>query len=170
MKVFPRVVSPAFLPAWLRAGDGIAGRGPAYGIATLRVDGGDARAVYNATAEARRIALEQQASCVARKMLHRGLNLAAHGWRCPIVLHKPVLRPGQVLTLCKLVHASAPAGAGAARGDELPQRPPLHVRRQLTVRAACPLSFGSACSALNSARSCQSFAVKRQRVVPCTLA
>lgn len=27
------------------AGDGIAGRGPSYGIATIRVDGGDARAV-----------------------------------------------------------------------------------------------------------------------------
>ena len=39
------------------AGDGIAGRGPSYGIASIRVDGGDARAVYNATAEARRIAV-----------------------------------------------------------------------------------------------------------------
>ena len=39
------------------AGDGIAGRGPSYGIASIRVDGGDARAVYNATAEARKIAV-----------------------------------------------------------------------------------------------------------------
>lgn len=39
------------------AGDGIAGRGPSYGIASIRVDGGDARAVYNAAAEARRIAV-----------------------------------------------------------------------------------------------------------------
>ncbi|KAA6429116.1 MAG: 2-oxoisovalerate dehydrogenase alpha mitochondrial expressed [Trebouxia sp. A1-2] len=38
-------------------GDGIAGRGPSYGIASIRVDGGDARAVYNATAEARKIAV-----------------------------------------------------------------------------------------------------------------
>lgn len=44
-----------------RAGDGIAGRGPAYGIATIRVDGGDARAVYQATSEARRIAVENKA-------------------------------------------------------------------------------------------------------------
>ncbi len=44
------------------AGDGIAGRGPGYGIASLRVDGGDARAVYCATKEARRVATEQQAS------------------------------------------------------------------------------------------------------------
>ncbi len=40
------------------AGDGIVGRGPSYGIPSVRVDGGDVRAVYNATAEARRIALE----------------------------------------------------------------------------------------------------------------
>ena len=45
----------------MRAGDGIAGRGPGYGIASLRVDGGDARAVWCATKEARRIAVEQQA-------------------------------------------------------------------------------------------------------------
>ena len=44
------------------AGDGIAGRGPGYGIASLRVDGGDARAVYCATKEARRVATEQQVS------------------------------------------------------------------------------------------------------------
>lgn len=42
------------------AGDGIASRGPSYGIASMRVDGGDARAMYNATAEARRIAVETQ--------------------------------------------------------------------------------------------------------------
>lgn len=41
----------------VRAGDGIAGRGPMYGIPTLRVDGGDVRAVYNAVVAARRRAL-----------------------------------------------------------------------------------------------------------------
>jgi len=40
------------------AGDGIAVRGPAYGIKTLRVDGNDALAVYAAVAKARQIALE----------------------------------------------------------------------------------------------------------------
>lgn len=46
------------LPECFRlAGDGIAGRGPSYGIPTIRVDGGDARAVYNVTLEARNIAL-----------------------------------------------------------------------------------------------------------------
>ena len=44
---------------WRAAGDGIAGRGPSYGIPSVRVDGGDARAVYNATAAARDVALRQ---------------------------------------------------------------------------------------------------------------
>lgn len=39
-------------------GDGIAGRGAGYGIETLRVDGTDIFAVYEATKEARRRALE----------------------------------------------------------------------------------------------------------------
>lgn len=38
-------------------GDGIASRGVGYGIDTIRVDGNDIFAVYNATKEARRIAL-----------------------------------------------------------------------------------------------------------------
>ena len=46
------------LSGGMLAGDGIAGRGPSYGIPTIRVDGGDARAVYNATLEARAVALE----------------------------------------------------------------------------------------------------------------
>ncbi len=53
------------------AGDGIAGRGPSYGIATLRVDGGDARAMYNATAEARTVALRQQAPVLIEAMSYR---------------------------------------------------------------------------------------------------
>lgn len=52
-------------------GDGIAGRGPSYGIATVRVDGGDARAMYNATAEARRIALERSAPVLIEAMSYR---------------------------------------------------------------------------------------------------
>lgn len=43
----------------LTAGDGIVGRGPSYGVPSVRVDGGDARAVYNATLHARNIALEK---------------------------------------------------------------------------------------------------------------
>ncbi|KAK0420282.1 hypothetical protein QR680_014599 [Steinernema hermaphroditum] len=42
------------------AGDGIAGKGPGYGLHTIRVDGNDLFAVYNATKEARRLALENK--------------------------------------------------------------------------------------------------------------
>jgi 2-oxoisovalerate dehydrogenase E1 component alpha subunit len=52
-------------------GDGIAGRGPAYGVATLRVDGGDARAVHAATAEARRLALLHSAPVLLECILYR---------------------------------------------------------------------------------------------------
>ncbi|CAJ0580997.1 unnamed protein product, partial [Mesorhabditis spiculigera] len=43
------------------AGDGIAGKGPGYGLHTIRVDGNDLFAVYNATREARRVALTNKA-------------------------------------------------------------------------------------------------------------
>ena len=52
-------------------GDGIAGRGPSYGIATVRVDGGDARAVYIATREARRLALQHSAPVLIEAMSYR---------------------------------------------------------------------------------------------------
>ncbi|CAI5444407.1 unnamed protein product [Caenorhabditis angaria] len=41
-------------------GDGIAGKGPAYGLHTIRVDGNDLLAVYNATKEARKLALQNK--------------------------------------------------------------------------------------------------------------
>ena len=43
-------------------GDGIAVRGPSYGIATIRVDGNDVFAVYNATQKAREIC-ERESRC-----------------------------------------------------------------------------------------------------------
>jgi len=53
------------------AGDGIAGRGPAYGVATLRVDGNDIWAVYNATKAARQIALEEKRPVLIEAMTYR---------------------------------------------------------------------------------------------------
>ncbi|PSN73686.1 2-oxoisovalerate dehydrogenase-like protein subunit alpha [Corynespora cassiicola Philippines] len=50
-------------------GDGIASRGAAYGIATLRVDGNDIFAVRRATKEARRIALEDGGKPVLIEMM-----------------------------------------------------------------------------------------------------
>jgi hypothetical protein len=59
------------------AGDGIAARGRAYGIPAVRVDGGDARAVYCATKEARRIALEHNTPVLLE--VQGGPNLAPAG-------------------------------------------------------------------------------------------
>ncbi|VDM81272.1 unnamed protein product, partial [Strongylus vulgaris] len=41
-------------------GDGIAGRGPGYGLHTIRVDGNDVFAVYNATKAARKLAIQNK--------------------------------------------------------------------------------------------------------------
>ncbi|CAG0891773.1 unnamed protein product, partial [Darwinula stevensoni] len=53
------------------AGDGIAGRGPAYGITSIRVDGNDVLAVYNVTKEARRIAVEEMRPVLVEAMTYR---------------------------------------------------------------------------------------------------
>lgn len=54
------------------AGDGIAGRGPsAYGIASIRVDGTDVFAVYNATKAARQFIMKRQEPCIVEAMAYR---------------------------------------------------------------------------------------------------
>lgn len=57
------------------AGDGIASRGIGYGIKTIRVDGNDVLAIYAATKEARKIALEHQCPVLIEAMTYR---LSAH--------------------------------------------------------------------------------------------
>lgn len=57
------------------AGDGIASRGIGYGIATIRVDGNDALAVFSAMEQARKIALEEMRPVLIEAMTYR---LAAH--------------------------------------------------------------------------------------------
>lgn len=57
------------------AGDGIASRGIGYGIATIRVDGNDAVAVFHAVRKARIFALEQNRPVLIEAMTYR---LAAH--------------------------------------------------------------------------------------------
>lgn len=52
-------------------GDGIAARGPSYGIPTVRVDGGDALAVHEATKEARHVALSRGAPVLLEAMSYR---------------------------------------------------------------------------------------------------
>ncbi|RNA34704.1 2-oxoisovalerate dehydrogenase subunit mitochondrial-like [Brachionus plicatilis] len=52
-------------------GDGIAARGPAYGIVTIRVDGNDLFAVYNATRAAREIAVKESRPVLIEAMTYR---------------------------------------------------------------------------------------------------
>lgn len=52
-------------------GDGIAARGPAYGIHTIRVDGTDIFAVYNATKMAREYAIKNNKPVLIEAMAYR---------------------------------------------------------------------------------------------------
>ncbi|XP_065559795.1 2-oxoisovalerate dehydrogenase subunit alpha, mitochondrial-like [Artemia franciscana] len=52
-------------------GDGVAGRGPAYGIHTIRVDGNDVFAVYNATKAARDICASENKPVLLEAMTYR---------------------------------------------------------------------------------------------------
>lgn len=53
------------------AGDGVAGRGPGYGMQTIRVDGNDVWAVYSATREARRLIRETGRPALIEAMSYR---------------------------------------------------------------------------------------------------
>uniref|UniRef100_A0AC35THW8 2-oxoisovalerate dehydrogenase subunit alpha n=1 Tax=Rhabditophanes sp. KR3021 TaxID=114890 RepID=A0AC35THW8_9BILA len=53
------------------AGDGIAGRGAGYGIHTIRVDGNDLFAVYNATKAAREVAVNENRPVLIEAMTYR---------------------------------------------------------------------------------------------------
>ena len=57
------------------AGDGIASRGIGYGVKTIRVDGNDVLAVYAATQQARKLALEEKCPVLIEAMTYR---LSAH--------------------------------------------------------------------------------------------
>ncbi|CAG0915395.1 unnamed protein product [Notodromas monacha] len=52
-------------------GDGIAGHGPGYGVASIRVDGNDVFAVYNATKAARHLALSESRPVILEAMTYR---------------------------------------------------------------------------------------------------
>ncbi|KAJ8961604.1 hypothetical protein NQ314_005921 [Rhamnusium bicolor] len=52
-------------------GDGIASRGPSYGIHTLRVDGNDVFAVYNATKKAKEVALSENKPVLIEALTYR---------------------------------------------------------------------------------------------------
>lgn len=52
-------------------GDGIAAKGPAYGINTIRVDGNDVLAMYNATKSAKNFCIKQQKPVLIEAMTYR---------------------------------------------------------------------------------------------------
>ncbi|CAL1712485.1 unnamed protein product [Somion occarium] len=52
-------------------GDGIAARGPGYGVHTIRVDGNDVLAVYSAVKEARRLCLQEGRGVLVEAMTYR---------------------------------------------------------------------------------------------------
>lgn len=52
-------------------GDGIAARGPGYGIDTIRVDGNDVLAVLSATREARRRCIKDGRGVLVEAMTYR---------------------------------------------------------------------------------------------------
>jgi len=52
-------------------GDGVAARGPSYGIGTIRVDGNDVLAVYNVTKAAREICLNENRPILIEAMTYR---------------------------------------------------------------------------------------------------
>ena len=52
-------------------GDGIAARGPGYGMASIRVDGNDALAVYNVTKAARDMAVNLSRPVLVEAMTYR---------------------------------------------------------------------------------------------------
>lgn len=56
-------------------GDGIAARGPGYGVDTVRVDGNDVLAVLSAVREARRICLESGRAVLVEAMTYRYVYL-----------------------------------------------------------------------------------------------
>jgi 2-oxoisovalerate dehydrogenase E1 component alpha subunit len=52
-------------------GDGIAGHGPGYGIASIRADGNDVFAVYNVMKAARNLAVTESRPVIVEAMTYR---------------------------------------------------------------------------------------------------
>lgn len=61
------------------AGDGIASRGQGYGMESIRVDGNDVLAVYNATRYAREVAVNQQRPVLIEAMTLRSVLMVSEG-------------------------------------------------------------------------------------------
>jgi 2-oxoisovalerate dehydrogenase E1 component alpha subunit len=74
-------------------GDGIASRGSGYGINTIRVDGNDALAVYNAVKEGKRICIEDKRPVLIEAMTYRfvfGFLLVELDIIVLLMIHRPI--------------------------------------------------------------------------------
>ena len=107
-------------------GDGIAARGPGYGIHTVRVDGNDILAVYNAVKEARRLCIEEG----------RAVLVEAMTYRC--IPHASCSTPTST-------DLTASLGSAITRPPTTRLRI-AHVRRSRTASASTTLSRASAAS------------------------
>lgn len=67
-------------------GDGIAAKGPAYGIDTIRVDGNDVLAMYNATKSSKKFCIEQQKPVLIEAMTYRWKNMHIVSWQSYLTL------------------------------------------------------------------------------------
>ena len=64
-------------------GDGIASRGPGYGVHTIRVDGNDVLAVYAAVKEARRLCIDDGRAVLVETMTYRCVPTPLHCFPSP---------------------------------------------------------------------------------------
>lgn len=74
------------------AGDGIAVKGQAYGITSIRVDGNDALAIYDVVREARRIAVKEHKPVLIEVLIfslfsHFTINDRGHELSSPTKLY-----------------------------------------------------------------------------------
>ncbi|NWV13279.1 ODBA dehydrogenase, partial [Ptilonorhynchus violaceus] len=97
-------------------GDGIAARGPGYGLLSIRVDGNDVFAVYNATREARRRAVAENQPFLIEAMTYRILPVSSKNPHFPWIFHPffPIFH-GFPTGFCPIGHHSTSDDSSAYR-------------------------------------------------------
>ncbi|XP_058793332.1 2-oxoisovalerate dehydrogenase subunit alpha, mitochondrial [Phymastichus coffea] len=113
------------------AGDGVAAKGPAYGIPTLRVDGNDLLAVYNATGFAREFALSSQRPVLLEAMTYR---LGHHSTSDDSSAYRPEREVQRRRELAPIARLSAYL-AGRGLWDEQRQRRLAEASKRAVVAA-----------------------------------
>ena len=96
------------------AGDGIAARGPGYGVPSIRVDGNDLWAVYAATKAAREMALKQGTPVLIEAMTHR---IGHHSTSDDSTAYRPALDPVETEKSCPIARVRRHLQARGALTD-----------------------------------------------------